>query len=313
MKREILFSMPSTYREPMDIVGFRFGEGEKSIVIVGSTRGNEVQQMFVCSRLVNILKQIEAGGKIKPGKEILVIPCLNSASMNIKKHFWPGDNTDINRTFPGYALGETTQRIADGVFQHLQDYAYGVQLASFYQHGLFLPHVKLMQCHYTDPELMKDFGLRYGIIRTPRPYDTTTLNYNWQIWNTQAFSLYSSGTNVLNLASADECVAAILRFMAQRDIIERGTDEGYVTEIIEEDKMYQVSAESAGILVPKVRLGQHIHEGDLLCEIMDPLDGSRRDTVISKVDGTVFFIHDDPLLTEHAVMLKIILTEESYL
>ena len=34
---------------------------------------------------------------------------------------------------------------------------------------------------------MADFGLPYAFIRTPRPYDTTTLNYNWQIWETKAF------------------------------------------------------------------------------------------------------------------------------
>ena len=35
--------------------------------------------------------------------------------MNIGKRFWSADNTDINRMFPGYNLGETTQRIAAGV------------------------------------------------------------------------------------------------------------------------------------------------------------------------------------------------------
>lgn len=43
--------------------------------------------------------------------------------MNIKKRFWPTDNTDINRMFPGYDLGETTQRIAAGVFEVIKDNA----------------------------------------------------------------------------------------------------------------------------------------------------------------------------------------------
>ena len=34
----------------------------------------------------------------------------------------------------------------------------------------------------------------YVVIRKVRPYDTTTLNYNWQVWDTQAFSLYTTTT-----------------------------------------------------------------------------------------------------------------------
>jgi hypothetical protein len=32
--------------------------------------------------------------------------------------------------FPGYDAGETTQRIAAGVFEKIKDYEYGIQFAS---------------------------------------------------------------------------------------------------------------------------------------------------------------------------------------
>ena len=95
------------------MTGYEFGEGEEAVCIVGSMRGNEVQQLYCCSRLVKKLKGMEEEGKLTPGKKILVIPCVNPYSVNIQKRFWTVDNTDINRMFPGYDLGETTQRIAD--------------------------------------------------------------------------------------------------------------------------------------------------------------------------------------------------------
>lgn len=55
--------------------------------------------------------------------------------MNIHKRFWPVDNTDVNRMFPGYDKGETTQRIAAGIFETVSGYDYGIQLASFYLRG----------------------------------------------------------------------------------------------------------------------------------------------------------------------------------
>lgn len=73
----------------------------------------------------------------------MAIPCVNYYSMNIGKRFWAMDNTDINRMFPGYDQGETTQRIADGLFREIKDYEFGIQLASFYQPGNFLQELDL--------------------------------------------------------------------------------------------------------------------------------------------------------------------------
>ena len=122
MKKEIIFENKALYRDNFRITGFRFGEGKKSACIVGSIRGNEVQQLYTCSQLVQVLQELEKKGRIREEKEILVIPSVNPYSINVKKRFWPTDNTDINRMFPGYDLGETTQRIAAGVFEKIKDY-----------------------------------------------------------------------------------------------------------------------------------------------------------------------------------------------
>lgn len=306
MRKEVLYSIKSPYREPLDVVGFRFGNGEKTIAVVGSTRGNEIQQMYVCARLVKELKKIEKRGELVKDKGILVIPCVNYYSMNIGKRFWTMDNTDINRMFPGYDLGETTQRIADGVFTAIKDYEYGVQLASFYQRGDFLPHVKIMDTGYTDPELMKSFGLKYGIIRKPRPYDTTTLNYNWQIWETKAFSLYANSTDQIDEESAEAALEAILRFMKSTGIITAKVHPGYNTEIIPEGSTEQIHADAAGIFKCLVKTGERVAENQPLAEIIDPLDCSEVSEIRSDCAGVVLFEYNMPLIDESTVCFKII-------
>lgn len=306
MRKKVLYSIQSPYRQPMEVIGFEFGKGEKSLCVVGAMRGNEVQQMYVCARLVSRLKELEREGCICDGKEIMIIPCVNYYSMNIGKRFWTMDNTDINRMFPGYDLGETTQRIADGVFKDVQGYTYGVQMASFYQQGDFLPHVKLMETGFTGHEEMTDFGLPYAFVRTPRPYDTTTLNYNWQVWSTKAFSLYTNATDNVDECSAKTAVDAIIRFMVKRGIIRTNISSGYVTEIISESRLIQVHSPAAGICRSYVSAGDEVHSGDLLCEIIDPLEGEVISRILSPVSGTVFFRYNRPLEFEKSVLYKII-------
>lgn len=306
MKRDILYSLKSPYRESLDVTGFRFGKGEKSIAIVGALRGNEVQQMYVCSRLVQELKKLEKKGEIAQGKEILVIPCVNYYSMNIGKRFWAMDNTDINRMFPGYDLGETTQRIADGVFSKLQGYEFGIQMSSFYQEGNFLPHVKIMETGFTDSTLMELFGMQFGIIRTPRPYDTTTLNYNWQVWETKAFSMYTNATDNIDERSARSAVNAILRFMANTGIITHRVRKGYMTEIVPESSIVQVHSETAGIFVSCAEMGAQIEENEILGKILDPLDCEVKSVIRSDFSGILYFEYNKPLINENTVCFKII-------
>lgn len=167
MKKVSIYELKSLYRDDMKIYGWKFGSGEKSAVIAGGIRGNEIQQMFTCARLIKSLKEIEKEGKISDGKSILVVPVINPCSMNIEKRFWPTDNTDINRMFPGYNLGETTQRIASGVFSEISGYKYGIQFASNYIPGEFVPHVRIMTTGYEDVESAKSFGFPYIVLRKP--------------------------------------------------------------------------------------------------------------------------------------------------
>ncbi len=59
MKKDILFTLPSYFRDDMNIYAYRFGKGEKTCAVVGALRGNEVQQLYVCARLIAYLREID--------------------------------------------------------------------------------------------------------------------------------------------------------------------------------------------------------------------------------------------------------------
>lgn len=306
MRKELVFELSSAYRESMKIYGYHFGGSEKTACVVGATRGNEVQQLYVCSQLIQALQRLEKKGAIVGNRGIFVIPCCNPASMNIGKRFWAMDNTDINRMFPGYELGETTQRIAAGVFSAVQGYSYGVQLASFYMPGDFVPHVRLMDTGYQNTGLANLFGLPYVVVRRPRPYDTTTLNYNWQVWETSAFSVYTKETASVDEDSARQAVQAILRFFTRMGIIHMSIHGGYISTTVKEDDMRVVHAPAPGIYRRCVQPGDSVNRGDVLAEIIDPYEGFMAAQVLSPSTGTVFFAQQNPLVMEKAVLFKLV-------
>lgn len=306
MRKTEVFAMGSPYREELKISGYTFGYGEKSVCIVGSMRGNEVQQLYICSQLIRKLQQLDAAHCIPSGKEIMVIPSVNHHAMNIGKRFWPVDNTDINRMFPGSDLGETTKRIAAGVFEKVKEYEYGIQFASFYMPGDFIPHVRMMETGKQNTSLAGLFGLPYVLVRKPKPIDTTTLNYNWQMWDTNAFSLYTTETDLIDETSARQAVSAVLRFLTRMGMLKYQIHNGFIANVIQEEELTSVRTGAGGIYRRLCRPGDEVQMGTPLAEILHPYEGNVVMTVLSPTEGIVFFTHKKPLVTEHEVICRII-------
>ena len=306
MKKKIIYEIKGLYRDSFRITGFEFGKGKKSLCIVGSMRGNEVQQLYCCSQLVKKFRQLEEERRIRPDVKILIIPCCNPYSINTQKRFWTIDNTDINRMFPGYDLGETTQRIADGIFSQIKDYEYGIQFTSFYMPGEFIPHVRLMDEGYSDVITAMKFGMPYVVKRTVRPYDTATLNYNWQVWNTKAYSLYTSTTSRIDKKSAGQAVLSILRFCKSVGFVKYQENGDHPSIVISDKELISVRTAKSGIFEPLVKVGDSVDEGTPLAEIINPYDGSVMETLYAPRRGTLFFMHSDPITYAETAVIKMI-------
>lgn len=303
---ENIYEIPSLYRDDFRIRGYRFGSGRKALCIVGSTRGNEYQQIYTCSQLVKKLKMLEKEGKFVQDREVLVIPSLNPCSMNIEKRFWPTDNTDINRMFPGYSLGETTQRIAAGVFDKISSYENGIQFASFYMPGQFSSHVRIMKSGYENVEKARQFGLPYIVLKVPKPYDTTTLNYNWQIWETDAFSLYGTTTDQVDEESAAELIEAVLNFMTVNDILKGERVKIPKSRVFEDRDLISVRPEKSGIYKSMAQVRSKVEKGQLLAYILDASEGEVLEELHAPCDGVIFFEHNKPLVYADTAVIKLL-------
>lgn len=308
MKVQTIFRMSSPYRDDFRIKAYTFGDGEKTLCIVGSMRGDEIQQQYVASRLVALLKFAEENNHIRQCVSISVIPSANPFSINIEKRFWALDNTDINRMFPGYNQGETTQRIAAGLFEFIKDFKFGIQLASYYLPGNFLPHVRMIHTGFEDVEDAKYFGFPYIAIRDPEPFDTVLLNYNWQIWETQAFSLYAGTTDTIDHEMARISIDAICRFMTYKGMASLSVDDSGIKTptIVEGKQLISIQAPHAGILIVEREAGQEVSQGETLARIMHPYEGYQVCDIKSPVSGTIFFARNKSITFQNTLLFRII-------
>lgn len=64
MKKIELYRLKGLYREDFVVEGYRFGGEENSACIVGALRGNEMQQLYICSQLIKVLKSWKHTGRL---------------------------------------------------------------------------------------------------------------------------------------------------------------------------------------------------------------------------------------------------------
>ena len=168
----------------------------------------------------------------------------------------------------------------------------------------------LMQTGCEDIELAKDFGLPYVYRRNARPYDTTTLNYNWQLWETKAFSVYTSATDKIDIVSAREAINAVLSFLNKQGIIQYRCHEGFISQFIEGHSLMNVKSATAGIFIRHADVDSRVKKGDVIAEIMDTYTGETADRVIAQQNGIVLFHVNQPLIYSQTPLFRIIPTDD---
>lgn len=159
---------------------------------------------------------------------------------------------------------------------------------------------------YQTASLGNLFGLPYVVMRKPEPIDTTTLNYNWQVWNTNAFSVYTKETDAIDEQSAQEAVAAVLRYLSRVGLLRYNCHSGYLSSVVQENEMANVLTPAGGIFRRFVEPGQEVEYGQKLGVILDPFTAEVQAEITCPTSGVVFFALKKPLATEHEVAFKVI-------
>lgn len=176
----------------------------------------------------------------------------------------------------------------------------------FHTPGEFLPHVRLMETGDENSSLANLFGLPFVVLRKPEPFDYGTLNYNWQINGTSAFSVYSNATETIDEDSESQMVASVLRFLTRMGIIKFNCHSGYIASIIEEEALMPIRVDVSGIYRPLKKPGDEVKFGELLAEVINPMEGEVISQILAPSDGVIFFSHTKPLVMQNGIVYQLL-------
>lgn len=312
MKIPSLLNMTAPCRENFSIPYHSIGDASLavSLALVGGTHGNELNGVFVLSRIADFLKRVEENRcpGVSLAKRVLIVPAVNVLGLNLNLRLWPFDKTDIDRMFPGYNEGETTQRIAAAVLKATREAHYRIDFHSSNPAIEELPHVRLYQPSLDEARSAQGFGLNI-LEKAEDPTLSVTLMHAWKQFPGESFILRGGSAGGLQLEYCEKLFNATLQFLNATGILQGEKRLG-----LEEDSDYyrpkdefSVISDKAGFFVSRQKIGNWIQTGDLLGIIYDSFNGSIRDEVHSPKTGLLLTLRRQPLIFEGDLVARVLM------
>jgi hypothetical protein len=311
MNPPTLLQMTAPLREDFDIPYHDIGPqvDAPKVALVAGIHGNELNGVFVLSRLAAFLHAAARGEQ--PGQElrqrVVIVPAVNVLGLNTLSRRWPFDGTDINRMFPGYDGGETTQRIAHAVLQLTRQAQYRVDLHSSNLEFEELPQVRLYAPNDAERATARHFALPAIIERPMSSVFSSTIGHAWRSAGGENFVIQAGQAGALQPQHCERLFAALVRFLQHTGVVSGtslSSDDDDVHYFGAEHTAPLIS-EHAGIFVSHLEVGRWLRSGESIGQVYDGFDGELRVEIRAPLSGLLSGIRRQPLLCEGDLVARI--------
>lgn len=309
MTERTILAMTAPCREDFIIPIHEIGPGDPAVALVSGLHGNELNGVYALARLADFLNKVESGGHpdLRLTGKVVIIPAVNVLGVNIRTRFWPFDNTDLNRMFPGYELGETGQRIAGAVLDATKGATWKVDIHASNPDFEELPQVRLYEPTDAEKETARGFRLPAIVERPVRPVFTSTLMYAWRPWEGESFLLQVGQAGDIQLNHCQELFRSLVAFLGTVGVL----DGVQLSQIDDASHYFGVNdrspvwAKKAGMFVSDRAVGRWMSRGERIGYLYDSFDGSIIDEVQSPVSGLLTGLRRQPMTFEGDMLARI--------
>lgn len=295
-RKTIRLSIPSLFDctelgIPVHVI--RGSEPGPTLFVSAAIHGDEINGVAACRKLLRkkILSKLRG--------TLLVIPIVNVFGFNSGVRYLP-DRKDLNRVFPGNPKGSLASRMAHIFMTEVVNKCdYGIDLHTGAIHRSNYPHIRVSFKRPIMKKLASSFGAK--VVLDSKLRDGSLRQ-----------AAYDAGTPVLLFEGGqalrfekkviDVSVSGILNVMAHLSMLPIAPKK-MGAPIVAKSSGW-IRATRSGIFMPSKKLGDIVHQGEIIGKISDILN-DKSYLVKSKYEGLVLGISNLPLVNEGDAILNI--------
>ena len=283
------------------------GTSSRRICIVTGVHGDELEGQYVCYLLE---QKLAANLQLLDGI-VDIYPAINPLGIDSITRGIPSFDLDMNRVFPGNTSGSMTEYAAGCIMGDLL----GADLCiDIHASNIFLteiPQVRINEQHKQRllplaQALNTDFIWVYA--------NSTVLE------STLAYSLNCRGTDTLvvemgvgmriTIEYSKQLLAGILNILHEKGVYKGEVEAPRLPFIADSaDAVAFLNAPAPGIFVKEKNHGTMLRAGELLGEIVDPLNGTLIERICAPCAGLLITLREYPVVNEGSLMGRILKQE----
>ena len=270
------------------------------LALVADLHGQELNGMFVLSRLAAFLRDIDAGKRqdLRLRERVLIVPTIGNAP----------------------EAPETGARQAARLRWAMTEAVVAVTQAAYYRVAIHpspdieeMPQVRLYAPNDDERASACLFGLPAVIERPIEQSDAPALVRAWRLHGGESFAIHAGQANGLQAGHCESLFRALVAFLDRTGIVSglRLADEEEDLRYFGLRQVFVVLAEQSGIFSTRQQVGRWIRAGEELGYVYDGFTGGERARVVAPVAGLLASLRRQPLLGEGDLVAWILMPDRA--
>lgn len=276
----------------------------KRICIVTGIHGDELEGQAVC---------FEVGRQILEHMDCLsgvvdIYPAMNPLGIDSITRGIPGFDLDMNRIFPGSAQGSMAEYIAANIIEDIK----GADLCiDIHASNIFLTELPQIRINEKTKDSLLGFAKRLNMdfiwVHGAATVLESTLAYSLNRENVPTLVVEMGVGMRITKDYVKQLTDGIFVLMKDLDIW-KGDTITPRTPILstKETDVHFLNAARAGIFIKQEESWKEVEEGQLIGQIVDPLQGKVLEKVKAPCNGILFTIREYPVVDEGSLLARIL-------
>ena len=270
------------------------------LALVADLQGQELNGMFVLSRLAAFLRDIDAGERrdLRLRERVLVIPTVGSAL--------EARGTGLRQAARArWAMTEAVVAVTQAAY-----YRVAIHPSPDVEE---MPQVRLYAPNDDERASACLFGLPAVIERPLEPSDAPALMSAWRLHGGENFTIHAGQASGLQTGHCESLFRALVAFLDRTGIVSglRLVEEEEDLRYFGLRQMFVVLAEQSGIFSSRLGVGRWVRAGEMLGQVYDGFTGGERARVVAPVAGLLGSLRRQPLLREGDLVARILVPERA--
>ena len=276
----------------------------KRISIVTGIHGDELEGQYVC---YEVARRIQENPELLTGT-VDVYPAMNPLGIDSITRGIPAFDLDMNRLFPGSGDGAMTEYIAAEIIRDLMgsDLCLDIHASNIYLTEL--PQIRINELHEKElVPLAKKANVDFVWVHGASTVLESTLAYSLNSRGVPTLVVEMGVGMRITRTIGDQMADGIFNLMKKLGIWQ-GEVKPVRKPIIssDPDEVFFLNASRSGIFIQEARHNTYLKKGQSVGKVIDPLNGTVLEDVVSPEDGLLFTIREYPVVDEGSLMARIL-------